>query len=100
MKSDVYLASPVTMRGPSMRGVSRPIGEAAGDGCVVVDIFAPVIWVQLAVAVRKACMRQRFANSILNLFSLCGLALWSAASAAWRKEASFAGLPVSAPSAS
>src|SRR5882724_2188092 len=35
MKSDVYFASPVTLRGPSIRGVSRPIGEVAGDGCVV-----------------------------------------------------------------
>src|SRR6266446_725949 len=38
MKSDVYFASPVTLRGPSIRGVSRPIGEVAGDGCVVAMI--------------------------------------------------------------
>src|SRR5207302_6690587 len=62
--------------------------------------FAPVLGIQLAAAVRKACVRQRLANSILNLFSLCGLALRSAASAAWRKLASFASLPASAASAS
>src|SRR6185436_7598683 len=100
MKSDVYFASPVTLRSPSIRGVSRPIGEVAGVGVVVVDIFAPVLEIQLAVAVRNACVRQRLANSILNLFSLCGFALWSAASAAWRKLESFAGLPVSTASAS
>src|SRR5262249_61550863 len=55
---------------------------------------------QLAVAVRSACVRQRLASSILNLFSLCGFAARSAASAAWRKELSFAGLPASAASAS
>jgi hypothetical protein len=37
---------------------------------------------QLAVAVRSACVRQRLASSILNLFSLCGLAFRNAASAA------------------
>src|SRR5882724_13563095 len=62
--------------------------------------FAPVLGIQLADAVRKACVRQRLANSILNLFSLCGLALRSAASAAWRKLALFAGLPASSASAS
>src|SRR6185369_18005673 len=61
---------------------------------------APVLGIQLAVAVRTACVRQRLANSILNLFSLCGFALCNAASAAWRKVASFAGLPTRAASAS
>src|SRR6185369_1736156 len=55
---------------------------------------------QAAAAVRTAYVMQRFANSILNLFSLCGFAPCNAASAAWRKVASFAGLPVSAASAS
>ena len=36
----------------------------------------------------SACVRQRLANSILNPFSLCGLASRSAASAALRKIAS------------
>src|SRR5260370_3273434 len=62
--------------------------------------FAPVRGIQLAAAVRKACVRQRLANSILNLFSLCGFALRSADSAAWRKLTSFDGLPISAASAS
>jgi hypothetical protein len=39
MKSDVYLASPVTLRGPSMRGVSRPIGEVV-DVSVMYYSFA------------------------------------------------------------
>src|SRR5262249_32748239 len=96
-KSDAYFASPVTLSGPSIRCVSRPIGEVAGD-CCVVDIDAPQN--QLAVAIRKACVRQRLASSILNPFSLWAFALRSAASAVWRKFASFAGLPASAASAS
>src|SRR5262249_5492416 len=55
---------------------------------------------QLAAAIRSACVRQRLASSILNLFSLCGFASRRAASPAWRKIASVAGLPVSAASAS
>ena len=37
---------------------------------------------QRVVAIRSACVRQRLASSILNLFSLCGVATPSAASAA------------------
>src|SRR5262249_35458146 len=48
---------------------------------------------QLAVAIRRACARQRLANSILNPFSLWAFAPRNAASAASRKFASFAGLP-------
>src|SRR6476659_1778457 len=33
-KSDVYWATPLTLRGPSTRGVSRPIGETALISCV------------------------------------------------------------------
>jgi hypothetical protein len=35
LKSEVYCANPVTLRGPSMRSVSRPMGEVAVDRCVV-----------------------------------------------------------------
>src|SRR5258706_14590980 len=56
--------------------------------------------IQPAAAARKACVRQRFASSILNLFSLCGLALRMAASAAARKFVALAALPTSAASAS
>src|SRR5262245_51963709 len=37
-KSEVYCAFPVTFNGPSMRGVSRPIGDVAGISCVS-DMF-------------------------------------------------------------
>src|SRR6266849_934424 len=57
-------------------------------------------WNQLVVAICRACARHRLASSILNLFSLCGLALRMAASPALRKLAALAGLPVSAASAS
>src|SRR5262249_8300393 len=97
LKSEVYWANPVTLRGPSMRIVSRPIGEVAA-GCSVVAMIAPQI--QLAAAVRSAYVRHRFASSTLNPFSLCRLASRNAASAAWRKFASLAGLPVSAASPS
>ena len=43
-------------------------------------------------AVCRVCTRQRFASSILNLFSLCGLASRRAASAAWRKLCGIRGL--------
>src|SRR5882724_7895874 len=56
--------------------------------------------IQLVAAVRRAWVRHRFASSILKPFSLCGLAPCSAASAAWRKIASFAALLVKATSAS
>src|ERR1700723_606101 len=39
-KSEVYCARPLTLRGPSTRGVSRPIGEAI-DVSWVVGMFAP-----------------------------------------------------------
>src|SRR5262245_41285174 len=55
---------------------------------------------QRVVAIRNACVRHRLASSILNVFSLCGVAARSAASAASRKVLSVAGLPVRAPSAS
>src|SRR5882762_6941457 len=41
-KSEVYCANPLTLRGPSTRGVSRPTGEAVGVFCVV-DMFAPSV---------------------------------------------------------
>jgi hypothetical protein len=41
LKSVVYWAIPVTLRVPSMRTVSRPIGEVAG--CCVDDMIAPEI---------------------------------------------------------
>ena len=71
----------------------------SGCDCSVVAMVAPrgISW---PLPCRSACVRQRLASSILNLFSLCGFASRSAASAAWRKLASFAGLPVSAASAS
>jgi hypothetical protein len=59
--------------------VLRPIGDVVGISCVA-DMFAPSI--NHAVAIRSACVRQRLANSILNAFSLCGLASRNAASAA------------------
>src|SRR6476660_8705563 len=96
LKSEEYCANPVALRGPSMRCVSRPIGVV--DDCGVVDMVAPEN--QLAAAVRSACVRQRLASSILNRFSLCGFASFNAASAAWRKLASFADLLISAASAS
>ncbi len=34
-KSEVYFACPLTLRGPSTRGVSRPMGDAVGAACVV-----------------------------------------------------------------
>src|SRR5260370_14156018 len=40
LKSEVYCASPLTLRGPSTRGVSRPTGETIGVSCVV-GMFAP-----------------------------------------------------------
>src|SRR4030095_8710825 len=78
--------------------VPWPIGEVADD-CCVIDMVGT--WsLQLAMAVRRACVRQRLASSILKPFSLCGFALRKAASAACRKVASLAGLPVNAASAS
>src|ERR1700688_4941876 len=41
-KSAVYCASPLTLRGPSTRGVSRPTGEAIDVSCVV-GMFAPSV---------------------------------------------------------
>src|SRR5258706_7815702 len=55
---------------------------------------------ELVTAVCRACARQRFASSILNPFSLCGLAPRIAASAALRKLAASAVWPPSADSAS
>src|SRR5262245_36788271 len=73
------------------------MGEEEEVGCCVIAL---VLLDQRVVAIRSACVRQRLASSILNVFSLCGVAARSAASAALRKALSFAGLPVSAPSAS
>src|SRR6266852_1679504 len=41
-KSEVYCANPLTLRGPSTRGVSRPTGETIGVSCVVA-MFAPSV---------------------------------------------------------
>src|SRR5947207_6488274 len=41
-KSAVYCARPLTLRGPSTRGVSRPTGEPVGVSCVV-GMFAPSV---------------------------------------------------------
>src|SRR2546426_12240512 len=41
-KSEVYCANPLTLRGPSTRGVSRPTGETIGVSCVV-GMFAPSV---------------------------------------------------------
>src|SRR5260370_27268813 len=42
LKSEVYCARPLTLRGPSTRGVSRPTGEAVWVFCVV-GMFAPSV---------------------------------------------------------
>ena len=89
---------PLTLRGPSTRGVSRPTGEVSGVSCVLV-IFNPSVN-QLVVAICSAWVRHRLASSILNLFSLCGLASRIAASAALRKLTASADLPTRAASAS
>src|ERR1700730_1358918 len=34
-KSEAYCAVPLTLNGPSMRGVLRPIGDVVGASCVV-----------------------------------------------------------------
>src|SRR5262245_11288585 len=81
-----------------MRGVPRPIGEFAGR-LSGVGMVVP-LEDQLAAAVCSACARQRFASSILNPFSLCGLAPRIAASAALRKLAASADCPTRADSAS
>src|SRR5262249_55337359 len=94
-KSAVYRAVPVTFRGPSTRGVPRPIGDA-GVSCVGILVLQ---WNQAVVAICRACARQRLASSILNPFSLCGRASRIAASAAFRKLALLAGGPASAVSA-
>src|SRR5207253_8296870 len=57
-------------------------------------------WDQPLAAVSRACTMQRFASSILNPFSLCGLAPCRAASAALRKLAWPDGLPMRKASAS
>src|SRR5262249_15979303 len=57
-------------------------------------------WNQAVVAISRACVRQRLVSSILNPFSLCGLASRRAASAALRKFALLPGWPTSAASAS
>src|SRR6202171_1584368 len=41
-KSEVYCANPLTLRGPSTRGVSRPTGETIGVSSVV-GMFAPSV---------------------------------------------------------
>src|SRR5258708_19737533 len=41
-KSEVYCAIPLTLRGPSTRGVSRPTGETIGVSCVV-GMFVPSV---------------------------------------------------------
>src|SRR5256885_6885958 len=67
-KSEVYCASPVTLRGPSIRGVSRPIGEATGD-CCVVAIEAP--WKSAcrghSQGMRQAALGQLDLESVLGL---------------------------------
>src|SRR6266705_2412451 len=55
---------------------------------------------QVVVAICSACARHRLASSILNRFSLCGLASPIAASAALRKLTASADLPIRAASAS
>jgi len=54
----------------------------------------------LPIIALRACVRQRLASSILNPFSLCGLASRRAASAALRKLVASAVCPTSAASAS
>src|SRR2546422_160522 len=95
-KSEVYCAFPLTFNGPSTRSVLRPIGDVVGISCVA-DMFVPSM--NHAVASWSACVRQRLANSILNAFSLCGLASRKAAAAAVRKFAWCTGWPTSAASA-
>ena len=95
----MYCATPLTLSGPSTRGVSRPIGEVAAI-CSVVGMFAPSEESAGRRQFATRVSRQRLANSILNPFSLCGLASRSAASAALRKFAALAGWPTSAASAS
>src|SRR6266446_6841795 len=41
-KSEVYCAVPVTLSGPSTRGVLRPIGEPVGISCAA-GMFAPSV---------------------------------------------------------
>src|ERR1700704_6863575 len=41
-KSAVYCAIPLTLRGPSTRGVSRPTGETIGVSCIA-GMFAPSV---------------------------------------------------------
>jgi hypothetical protein len=53
LKSEEYCASPVTLRGPSMRCVSRPMGEVADD-CSVVAMVAPDISLRLPCEVRAS----------------------------------------------
>src|SRR5437773_10344871 len=48
-KSEVYCACPLTLLGPSMRGVSRPIGDVVELSCVV-----GMIW---SLAVESGCRR-------------------------------------------
>src|SRR5262249_27505628 len=54
-KSEAYFATPVTLRGPSIRRVSRPMGEEVVGDCSVVAMIAPQ---KLACGGRSQCMRQ------------------------------------------
>jgi hypothetical protein len=73
-------AASLTLNGPSMRGVCRPIGDV-----VAVWVIVGIYNIRQAVCVTsfRACIRQRFASSALNPFWLCGFASRSAASAAF-----------------
>src|SRR5688572_12495855 len=62
-KSDVYCAKPHTLRGPSTRGVSRPIGERVEASCVV-SMFAP------AVDLARGCQLERVCEAALGQLDL------------------------------
>ena len=60
LKSDAYIAVPLTLNGPSMRGVCRPIGDV-----VAVSVIVGIYNIRQAVCATsfRACIRQRSAGS-------------------------------------